>query len=128
LGLAYLGLAMNGERNKLDDAITELKIAHERSRGGLLTLSDLGFAYAAKGDRAEAERILKEIEVKAPKNPYYLAIVHAGLGNIDQAFTLLFQGSDMHAERMPSVVSDVRFSSLRSDPRFKELVLHIEAG
>jgi eukaryotic-like serine/threonine-protein kinase len=128
LGLAYLGLALNGEQDKFDTAIAELKIAHERSRGGLLTLSDLGFAYAAKGDRNEAERIRKEIEAKASPNPYYLALVQTGLGNLDQAFELLFTGSDKHAERIPSVVSDVRFSSLRADPRFKELVLHIEAG
>ena len=128
LGLAYLGWALNGERSKFEDAIAELKLAHERSRGGLLTQSDLGFAYAAKGERAEAERILKEIEAKAPTNPYYLALVHTGLGNKEQAFALLLKGSESHAERIPSVVSDVRFSSLRADPRFKTLALHIEAG
>ena len=128
LGLAYLGLALQGARDKFDDAIAELKIAHERSRGGLLTLSDLGFAYAAQGDRAEAERILKEIEAKASQNPYYLALLHTGLGNKDEAFALLFKGSEKHAERIPSVVSDARFSSLRTDARFKELVQRIEAG
>ncbi len=128
LGLAYLGLALEGERDKFDEALAELKTAHERSRGGLLTLSDLGFAYAAQGNRAEAERILKEIEAKAPQNPYYLALLHTGLGNKDQAFELLFKGSEKHAERIPAVISDVRFNALRSDARFKELTLHIEAG
>lgn len=128
LGLAYLGLALNGERDKFDEAIAALKRAHDRSRGGTLTLADLGFAYAAKGDRAEAERMLKEIEAKASPNPYYLALVHTGLGNIDRAFDLLFQGSEKHAERLPSVISDVRFSLLRTDSRFKELASHIEFG
>ncbi|MFN7926440.1 MAG: protein kinase [Blastocatellia bacterium] len=128
LGLAYLGLALNGAREQFDVALAELKIAHERSRGNLLTLSDLGFAYAAKGDRAEAERRLKEIEAKAPQNPYYRAIVQVGLGNLDQTFALLFEGSESHAERIPSVVSDVRFRALRTDPRFNDLVLHIESG
>ncbi|MBL8207508.1 MAG: protein kinase [Blastocatellia bacterium] len=128
LGLAYLGLALKGERNKFDDALAELKLAHERSRGVLLTQSDIGFAYAAQGNRVEAERILKEIEAKAPQNPYYLALLHTGLGNKDQAFELLFKGSDKHAERIPSVISDIRFSTLWDDPRFKELIMHIEAG
>ncbi len=128
LGLAYLGLALQGTRDKFDDAIAELKIAHDHSRGGLLTQSDLGFAYAAQGDRVEAERILKEIEAKAPQNPYYLALLHTGLGHKDEAFALLFKGSEKRAERIPTVVSDVRFSSLRTDARFKELVQRIEAG
>jgi eukaryotic-like serine/threonine-protein kinase len=128
LGLAHLGLAMQGERDKFDDAITALKIAHERSRGGLLTLSDLGFAYAAQGNRAEAERIFKEIEAKAPQNPYYLALLHTGLGNKDQAFALLFKGSEKRAERIPAVISDARFNALRIDPRFRELEQKIEAG
>ena len=128
LGLAYLGLAMQGARDKFDDAMAELKIAHERSRGGLLTQSDLGFVYAAQGNRTEAERVLKEVEAKAPQNPYYLALLHTGLGNKDEAFTLLFKGSEKHAERIPSVVSDARFSSLWTDVRFKELVQRIEAG
>ncbi len=128
LGLGYLGLALQGARDKFDDAIAELKIAHERSRGGLLTQADLGFAYAAQGDRAEAERILKEIEAKASQNPYYLSLLHTGLGNKDQAFALLFKGSDKHAERIPSVISDVRFRTLWTDERFKQLVQQIEAG
>lgn len=128
LGLAHLGLALNGARDQYDLALAELKIAHERSRGSLLTLSDLGFAYAAKGDRGEAERILKEIEAKASQNPYYLAIVQVGLGKLDEAFALLFKGSETHAERIPSVMTDVRFSVLRSDPRFKDLAQHIEVG
>lgn len=128
LGLAYLGLALTGARDQFDVALAELKIAHERSRGNLLTLSDLGFAYAAKGDRAEAERILKEIEAKAPQNPFYLALVQAGLGNLDQAFALLLKGSESHAERIPSVITDVRFKSLRADPRFRDLARHIEDG
>lgn len=128
LGLAYLGLALNGARDKFDDAIAQLKMAHDRSRGGLLTQADLGFIYAVKGERAEAERILKEIEAKTPQNPYYPALVHVGLGNVDRAFELLFKGSETHSERIPSVISDVRFNSLRTDSRFKELAIHIESG
>ncbi len=128
LGLAYLGLALSGERDKFNDALAELKFAHDRSRGSLLTLSDLGFAAAARGDRAEAERILKEIEAKGASNPYYAALVHTGLGNSDQAFALLLKGSETHAERIPSVISDVRFSALRTDPRFNDLAQHIELG
>ncbi|MBS1811212.1 MAG: protein kinase [Acidobacteria bacterium] len=128
LGLAYLSLALQGEREKFADALTELKLAHDRSRGGLLTQADLGFAHAAQGDRVEAERILKEVEAKDPKNPYYLALIHTGLGNSDKAFDLLFLGSEKHAERIPSVISDARFSALRADPRFKDLAAHIELG
>lgn len=128
LGLAYLGQALNGERDKFDDAIAELKIALERSRGGVLVKSDLGFAYAVQGDRAEAERILKEIEAVNSQNPYYLALLQTGLGNNEQAIDLLLRGSEKRAERIPAVISDIRFRSLWADERFKELARKIEAG
>ena len=128
LGLAYLGLVLHGERDKLDNALAELKIAHERSRGGLLTLADMGFAQAVQGNRAEAERILKQVEARGSQNPYFLALVYTGLGNKDKAFELLFKGSEKHAERIPSVISDIRFITLRDDPRFKELILRIEGA
>jgi serine/threonine-protein kinase len=127
-GLAYLGLALRGERDKYDLAINELKTALERARGGILLQADLAFAYAAKGERAEAERLRQEIENNAPQNPYYLALIYTGLGDKERAFELLFKGCEKKAERIPSIVTDARFQTLRTDARFKELAQRIGLG
>jgi hypothetical protein len=77
----------------------------------------LGYAYAASGRRAEAEAIA----VERKNFPATVALVHAGLGNNDQAFEALER---MAAERDPRVGSYLTYpelARLRGDPRMDAL-------
>jgi TolB-like protein/tetratricopeptide (TPR) repeat protein len=82
----------------------------------------LGHTYAASGRAAEAQRIADELESEPPGpwNAFWLASIHAALGNPDRALDwLAYEPS--HAW-LPWVRNLSWFRSLRGDPRFVELV------
>jgi hypothetical protein len=54
-----------------------------------------------------------------------MAIAYAGLGEKDQAFAWLEKGYEEHAFQMQWLTVEPRWDSLRSDPRFKDLVKRI---
>jgi tetratricopeptide (TPR) repeat protein len=52
----------------------------------------LGRAYALAGDRARAQELLRKLEDRvrsSDTDPYFLAWIHAGLGQTDQALDRL---------------------------------------
>ena len=73
--------------------------------------------YALMGKRAEAQRMLKGLEVTTTA-----AGAHAALGNTDEAFRFLFQLVEERKDYVFTVKSDPQFASLHSDPRWKELL------
>jgi serine/threonine protein kinase/tetratricopeptide (TPR) repeat protein len=86
-------------------------------------LAPLGLAYGLMGRRADAAKILAEMERAAQKryiSPFQLAVVHSGLGQMDQAFRLLDQALE---QRTPSLVYCTRHRAdsvaLRRDPRWE---------
>jgi TolB-like protein/Tfp pilus assembly protein PilF/predicted Ser/Thr protein kinase len=86
-------------------------------------LSALGLAYGLAGRRADALKVLAEIE-QAAKNryvsPYFLALVYSGLGRMDEAFRLLDQALE---QRTPYLIISPRYDpgsvGFRRDPRWK---------
>jgi hypothetical protein len=50
------------------------------------------------------------------------AAVYVALGDKDQAFVWLEKGFKEHDQFIPRLKYDPRFDSLRSDPRFQELL------
>jgi adenylate cyclase len=88
-------------------------------------LTILGTAYAADGNREEAERILGELHEQSKKqyvSPYGLARVHAVLGHKEEALGFL---ETAYLERTPLlslVKTDSLLDSLRPDSRFQALL------
>jgi TolB-like protein/Flp pilus assembly protein TadD len=82
----------------------------------------LGRTYAMAGRRAEAQRILTELQAEkvTPWVAYGLAVVNAALGNKDEAFRWL--NYEHPFAWVPWVRVSPFFKSLRSDPRFSELL------
>jgi TolB-like protein/DNA-binding winged helix-turn-helix (wHTH) protein/Tfp pilus assembly protein PilF len=77
--------------------------------------------YALMGKRAEAQRMLKGLEVTTTA-----AGAHVALGNTDEAFRLLFRLVEERKDYVFTVKSDPQFASLRSDPRWKELLVRMK--
>ncbi len=91
-------------------------------------LALLGHAYAVSGKRDEALRTLdqlKEIAKQRYVGAYGFAIVHAGLGDKDQAFQWLERGYQDRALEMTRLKVDPFLDNLRSDPRFADLVRRV---
>jgi Tfp pilus assembly protein PilF len=120
LGVGYEGIG------KRPEAIPEYEKAVKMSNGDQDASAALAHAYALTGKRAEAQKILRDLERQAKAvyvSPYMIATIYAGLGDKDKAFELLEKACQ---ERSSDVVwnlkSDLRIDNLRSDSRFQNLL------
>ncbi len=89
----------------------------------------LVYAYAVSGQRDKAQMMLAELQKLAKQReipPINFAIIYTGLGDKDQALTWL---ETVYEERGGRDLGEVRvgpmFDSLRSDPRFANLMQRI---
>jgi hypothetical protein len=88
-------------------------------------------ALALSGDRAGAERLLADIEARAREryvSPYSLALVHASLGQADDAFRQLDRALEERSSWMAFAAVNPRLDALRSDPRFAEVRRRVGIG
>jgi eukaryotic-like serine/threonine-protein kinase len=123
-GHEYLGLAYLKEA-RYSEAIAELQKAVELSGRERWPLRDLGYGYAISGKRAEAEAIIKELVGKYENGRALgqdLAAVYAGLGEKDQAFAWLEKDFQTRSGLLAWTRWTPAFESLRSDPRYTDLL------
>jgi serine/threonine-protein kinase len=112
-------------QGNLPAAITEYQKARSIDNNSSEILMDLGRAYALKGERAEAERVLKELQSRTRTSyvaPFQRAMVHFGLGDKDKGFAALEEAYEARSWYMTWLRAEPGFDSLRSDPRFISLV------
>jgi len=89
-------------------------------------LSYLGCALAAAGKRAEAHAILNKLETtKDYVSPEELAGLYAMLGDREGAFAQLEKAYVAHDLQLQVLKIDLHLDSLRSDPRFEDLVRRV---
>jgi DNA-binding winged helix-turn-helix (wHTH) protein/TolB-like protein/tetratricopeptide (TPR) repeat protein len=90
----------------------------------------LGRTYALLGRYDEAIRILDELKQRKEKSaqagklyiPFNVALIYAALGDKDKAFEWLEKAFAHHDYDMIYATMDPRSDSLRSDPRFQDLL------
>jgi serine/threonine protein kinase/TolB-like protein/Flp pilus assembly protein TadD len=105
--------------------IDELREAIRLSGGDPNIKAELGNAYAVAGKRKQAREILGELTALSKRryfSPCFIASIYAGLGDKNQAFAWLekaYEGPDIW---IAFVNVDPAFDSLRSDPRFQDLL------
>ena len=87
---------------------------------------DLGFAYAAAGERVEANKILdklKELHERGLAPSGSVAIVYGALSNLDEAFAWLEKAYEEHDPELTNLkVPNRRFGPLLHDVRYQQLV------
>ncbi len=91
-----LGLACQ-QMGMLEEAIVEFQNARVCSANHPATLAALGHAYAIAGERRPAEELLHELEHQSHNrhvSAYWLALIHAGLGESRVAVTWLEKARD----------------------------------
>lgn len=119
-----LGLACE-QLGKYEEAVAALARARDASRANPSTLVALGHAYARRGQRAEAQRILDDLNLwksRAYVSSYLVALIYAGLGEDDQAFACLNRAVEERDAWLNWLKTEPRFDSLRADPRFEDLL------
>lgn len=121
LGWAYLNKGRHHEA--IQEFQQALQLSGDDDKDFLV---DLGFAYAATGNRPEAQKILARLtklnqQGLVPSGS--IAILYGSLGELDKAFAWMDKA---YAERDPELtyikVPGRRFEPLRHDPRFQDLV------
>jgi TolB-like protein/DNA-binding winged helix-turn-helix (wHTH) protein/Flp pilus assembly protein TadD len=121
LGVGYEGVG------DLPQAISEYKKAIEISSGSDLAAVALAHADSASGKKAEARKILRDLqhkEISAP--PYTTATVYALLGDNDKALEFLEKAcSGKSLDLTLFLQTDFALDGLRSDPRFQSLLQRI---
>ncbi len=98
------------------------------SGGKPLGIAGLAHAYALAGNREEAQKRLAELqEISKLRyiSPASIAIIYGALGEKDKAFVWLEKADKARDVGLVRLKVDRRFDSLRSDPRFADLVRRI---
>jgi serine/threonine-protein kinase len=128
-GEAHFGLGMSYEQQgRYEEAIAEFKQAISLSPNDFDYLTALGHTYAASGRRSEAQKILEELKELSKQryvSAYNMAVIHAGLGQKDQAFAWLEKAYEEHSSWMWVIKVEPRLDNLRPDPRFAALVRRV---
>jgi adenylate cyclase len=118
LGSAYIRKGMY--REGLSEIQKSVELMKNRPRNTAI----LAWAYASSGKKDEAFKIIEQLKTGKDDSrvPLEIALIYASLGENDQAFKWLQTASDKHSFGMAYVKCDGRFDSLRSDPRFQDLL------
>ena len=87
--------------------------------------AETGYAYGASGQREAALKVVRELTAM-PKgtfvDPYLVAMVYASMNDRNQAFAWLNKGLEVRSPFMISLLSDPKWESMRSDPRFAQVI------
>jgi TolB-like protein/Tfp pilus assembly protein PilF len=116
---AYLQKGMHSE------AIAALRSALNSVERKPEIEGELGHALAVAGQRAEALTVLEglgHLSTTRYVSPYSVALVHAGLGDRDQALAWLDKAYAERSDYMPYLRLEPMLDGLRSDHRFAALV------
>ena len=88
----------------------------------------LGRAYAKAQKTQEANEMLNDLNELAKRqyaSPYELATIHLALGNNEEAIQMLAKAYGEHSFHLVNLNVSPEFKSVRSDPRFQDLVQRI---
>jgi TolB-like protein/DNA-binding winged helix-turn-helix (wHTH) protein/Flp pilus assembly protein TadD len=122
-----LGHALE-QKHMYQEAIAELEKAVNLSGGSPVYMASLAHAYGVAGRQSQAKKLfndLRNLSKQRYVSSYDLALASLGIGETDQAFTLLARAVEERSPRAAFLGVDPRFDGLRSDARFKDLMIRI---
>jgi TolB-like protein/DNA-binding winged helix-turn-helix (wHTH) protein len=120
----YIMASVYLQTGRQREAVAELQRRAAESRRGILELMYLGHALGVSGARAEGHKVLEEMQSLSQRRyvpPEHFAIVYEGLGERDRALQWFEKACAEHSMN-PWLLPDPRLDSVRSEPRFKEIL------
>ena len=125
-GMAHFFLGQALERQgRLDEAVAAYTTARDLSDASAETVAALAHARARQGDRAGAEALLEGLTAPSGGryvSPTRIAVVQAGLDDVDGALASLEEAHRQHAIDLVWLRVWPWFAGLRREPRFERLV------
>jgi len=126
---AHLFLARAYQQKEMyNEAFAAYQRAMQLETDGDEAIVMLGHLYAVSGNKAQAIRTLerlRDLYQRKKVAAYDLAVIHAGLGEGEQALQWLTKSYQDRFGALLLLRADPVFDSLRSDPRYQELLLRI---
>ena len=120
VGYFYSRLGRNVEA--IDEYLEAIRLGDESGDAQLL----LAWAYAKAGQRDRALAILKRFEGgELYSSPFGLAMIHLALGDKERMYALLEEAYAMHDQQLIWLRGEWSFDSVRSEPRFVDLVKRV---
>ena len=119
-GVAFVAAQCYAKKQMWPEAIAALRPQAEA--GDPIFVGLLGYVRARAGQRDEANRVLAGLLARRERTgvgAFQIAVVYAGLGNLDQAFTWLDKSIDDRS--ISSMIMGPTFEDLHGDPRFERL-------
>jgi TolB-like protein/DNA-binding winged helix-turn-helix (wHTH) protein/Tfp pilus assembly protein PilF len=113
------------EKGMREAAVSEFEKAVALDPGELRLRADLGRVYAEAGKKAEARKILRDLEEQSTKryvDAYHVALIYIGLRDKPKAFQWLERAYAERSPWMTFIKQDPWMDPLRSDPRFQNLM------
>lgn len=118
-------------KGMLREAMEELYESRQLGIAEADFMADLGYIQARAGDRVAAERCIQYLEHRAIRSDERppagdIAQIYVGLGDVENAFKWLERARVWRIWGFPqSLRADPAFDHLRSDPRFRALLLRM---
>lgn len=106
-------------------ALVSARRAVEMAAGSPLPVYALAFALAANGFDRDVEELARTLETQAASSyvvPYFLAMTHVAVGNVDAAFDYLDKAVEEKSAWAVWLATEPKLDGLREDPRFKVLL------
>lgn len=119
LGMAY------EQKSQFTEAAAEILKSSTLGADPVAWMYNLGHTYGSWGKREQAARVLGDLMKLASEryvNPYYLGIVHLGMGEIDRTFEWFEKAYQERSEELLFLKVDPRLDRIRPDARYKSLV------
>jgi serine/threonine protein kinase/Tfp pilus assembly protein PilF len=119
LGFAYF------RKGRYEEAITAFQKMRDLTGEKISYMLKVGQVYAESGKKAEAQKILHELNELSTKEyvpTVGMATLYTALGDKDQAFKFLEKAYQEHSIRLSYLKAEEAFDSIRSDPRFVDLL------
>jgi Flp pilus assembly protein TadD len=113
------------QKGRYEEAAAAFEEAHAGSDANPATLAGLGCLLAVSGRTAEAGAILRRLQEASRRryvSPYWLAMLHAGMGQADAALEALEDACRQRDLWLVWLRTEPRFDALRGHPRFQELL------
>lgn len=113
------------------EAVPELQTAVEMTKGSPAALGLLAMAFDGSGQRAEAARILGELEGRAATEhvpPGALLLAYLAVGARTRAIEMLARGYEERDNYQINIVADPLMDPLRNEPRFQTICRQVMLG
>jgi tetratricopeptide (TPR) repeat protein len=128
----YWGLGKSlSQQGKFREAVEAVSAFKEQNgfEPPLLT-AEAGYALGREHKVADANQRISLLRSESRKNfvdPYLIAVIYLGLGEREETFDWLAKALDAKSPFLISILTDPKWESLRSDPRFLNILsqMHI---